>query len=107
MSPRHVTYISARAAVLAAAAGVILAAPVHAQAQAAPACPAGYWEVDTVYSNAEGKVHSARGMTVRAIAVKHGGQVQDWQIGALCMQTSNGDVWIFDVASAGSRSASR
>lgn len=94
-------------AILVAASGMALATSANAQTEPAPSCPAGYWQYDTVYSNAKGEVHSAGGMTSQAIAVKFGGHARDWTIGALCMQTSDGDVRIFEVPASSNKSASR
>jgi hypothetical protein len=94
-------------AVLVAASGIALSTSASAQTQPAPSCPAGYWQYDTVYSNAKGEVVSAAGLSSQAIAVKHGGQVQDWTIGALCMKTSDGDVRIFEAPAPSNQSASR
>ena len=94
-------------ALLVAVAGAALSAPVNAQAQPAPTCPVGYWQFNTVYSNAKGDVHSAGGMTAQAIAGKHGGQARDWKLGALCMQTAGGDIHIFDAPTSDRKSASR
>jgi hypothetical protein len=94
-------------AILVVASGLALATTANAQTQPTPSCPVGYWQYDTVYSNAKGEVHSASGISSQAVAVKHGGQARDWTIGALCMQTSDGDVWIFNAPASSHKSASR
>jgi hypothetical protein len=91
--------ISSKLAVFAAVANLISIAPAHAEQSATASCPAGYWKVDTVWSNAAtGDVVPAAGLGVRQVVQRMGGTAEDWKLGALCAETASGDVVIVDAA---------
>jgi hypothetical protein len=91
--------ISSKLAIFGAVASLISFAPAHAEQSATASCPAGYWKVDTVWSNATtGDVVPAAGLGMRQVVLKMGGKAEDWKLGALCAETASGDVVIVDAA---------
>lgn len=116
MTIKHSTSCVALRAVIASALCAMavssLAVAFNADAQTAgdDDCPAGYWKLDNVWSDDKGNVEQAIGQSAQQVASKRGGSVQNWQLGALCMVVSTGDVRIFDISpstTAGSATASR
>lgn len=83
------------AACVAAIAALAAAIPTEGQSSTAN-CPASYWKLDTVWSDDKGQVEKASGQSAADVAMQRGGKAESWQLGALCMAISTGDVRIFD-----------
>jgi hypothetical protein len=91
--------ILGKVAVFGAVASLISFAQARAEQAATASCPAGYWKVDTVWSNAAtADVVPAAGLGVRQVVQRMGGTAKDWKLGALCAETATGDVVIVDAA---------